>query len=149
MGAAVVSPRRLTGVNPSHKGAPNVVEKTSLRQDAPMRRSAIRLLVCAALACPWAFAASADERPEGVAAGEAIAREKCARCHAIGPYDRSTHELAPPFRDVVRRYPPENLEEALAEGIVSGHPDMPLFVLEPPEIEAFVDYLTSLSGAKN
>jgi hypothetical protein len=29
------------------------------------------------------------------------------------------------------RYPLEALEEALAEGIVTGHPDMPQFALEP------------------
>jgi len=59
--------------------------------------------------------------------GRAIVKEKCARCHATGLNDKSPHEKAPPFRDVATRYPSENLAEALAEGIVSGHPDMPVF----------------------
>jgi len=76
--------------------------------------------------------------------GRAIARENCARCHAIGMNDTSAHQKAPPFRDVVERYPSEDLAEALAEGIVSGHPDMPVFIFQPPQIEGFIAYLDSL-----
>ncbi len=76
--------------------------------------------------------------------GRAIVKEKCARCHATGLDDKSPHEKAPPFRDVATRYPSENLAEALAEGIVSGHPDMPVFIFEPEEIEGFIAYLDSL-----
>jgi mono/diheme cytochrome c family protein len=65
-----------------------------------------------------------------IAQGKALVEEKCARCHAIGRDDKSPHEKAPPFRDVVEIYPSENLAEALAEGIVSGHPDMPVFKFE-------------------
>ncbi len=82
---------------------------------------------------------------ELAAEGLAIVKEKCARCHATGMDDKSPHEKAPPFRDVVTRYPSENLAEALAEGIVSGHPDMPVFVFEPAEIEGFIAYLDSLA----
>jgi cytochrome c len=49
---------------------------------------------------------------------------------------------------VVKRYPPDNLAEALAEGINSGHPDMPEFVFQPPEIEAIVTYLGTLTPAR-
>jgi mono/diheme cytochrome c family protein len=80
-----------------------------------------------------------------IKAGRALAEAKCGRCHALGLTDTSRHEKAPPFRDVVKRYPPENLAEALAEGIVSGHPDMPVFVLQPGEIDAFLAYLDSLA----
>ena len=41
-----------------------------------------------------------------------------------------------------------DLAEALAEGIVSGHPDMPVFVFTPPQIEAFLAYLNSLERPK-
>ena len=78
-------------------------------------------------------------------AGREIAVKNCARCHGVGMDDASPHKAAPPFRDVVERYPSENLAEALAEGIVSGHPDMPVFVFEPDEIEAFIAYLDSLT----
>lgn len=76
--------------------------------------------------------------------GRAIAKENCSRCHAIGIDDNSAHENAPPFRLVVERYPSEDLAEALAEGIVSGHPDMPVFVFQPPQIEGFIAYLDTL-----
>ena len=80
-----------------------------------------------------------------IAKGKALVADKCARCHAIGADDASPHEKAPPFRDVVDVYPSEDLAEALAEGIVSGHPDMPVFTLKPEEIEAFLGYLNCLA----
>ena len=76
--------------------------------------------------------------------GRAIIEANCARCHAIGKHDTSRHQEAPPFRVVVTRYPPDDLTEALAEGIMSGHPDMPQFVFQPTEIEALVTYLNTL-----
>ncbi len=85
-----------------------------------------------------------EEQSRLAEVGRAIARENCARCHAIGMDDTSAHEKAPPFRDVVERYPSEDLAEALAEGIVSGHPDMPVFIFQPPQIEGFIAYLDSL-----
>lgn len=80
-----------------------------------------------------------------IAKGKALVADKCARCHAIGADDASPHEKAPPFREVVDIYPSEDLAEALAEGIVSGHPDMPVFTFSPEEIEAFLGYLNSLA----
>ena len=81
---------------------------------------------------------------DAAAKGRAILEANCHRCHAIGMDDSSHHEEAPPFRVVVTRYPPGNLAEALAEGIVSGHPDMPEFVFQPDEIEAILTYLGTL-----
>lgn len=83
-----------------------------------------------------------------VAKGRELIEANCARCHAIGMDDTSTHKDAPPFRVVVTRYPPQDLAESLAEGIVSGHPDMPEFVFQPPEIEAIIAYLGTLAPAE-
>ncbi len=92
--------------------------------------------------------ARADAEQDATAArGLAIVEKKCARCHATGLKDASSHDKAPPFRDVVEIYPSENLAEALAEGIVSGHPDMPVFVFTTDEIEAFLAYLNGLYEA--
>jgi len=79
-----------------------------------------------------------------LAQGRALIEANCARCHAFRQDDQSPHAAAPPFRVVVSRYPPQTLAEALAEGIVSGHPDMPEFVFDPPEIRAIIAYLDSL-----
>lgn len=87
-------------------------------------------------------AAAADETP--AERGKGVVEANCSRCHATGPEGKSHHPEAPPFREVVKRYPPENLEEALAEGISSGHPDMPEFVFEPGDIGAIVAYLNTL-----
>lgn len=76
--------------------------------------------------------------------GRALLETNCSRCHAIGLEGESTHKEAPPFRVVVMRYPPDNLAEALAEGLISGHPDMPEFVFEPDQVEAIVAYLNDL-----
>ncbi|WP_424956906.1 c-type cytochrome [Hyphomicrobium sp. 1Nfss2.1] len=76
--------------------------------------------------------------------GRALLEANCARCHAIGLEGESKHKEAPPFRVVVTRYPPDNLAEALAEGLISGHPDMPEFVFEPDQVEAIVAYLNDL-----
>jgi len=90
--------------------------------------------------------ASAGEQEDQVQRGLKYAQEHCGRCHALGNHDVSPHPKAPPFRVVVDRFPSENLAEALAEGIVSGHADMPVFVLQPDEIEAFLAYLDSLES---
>jgi hypothetical protein len=38
----------------------------------------------------------------------------------------------------------ETLEEALAEGIVTGHPSMPQFQFEPDQINDLIGFLKSL-----
>jgi len=78
--------------------------------------------------------------------GLAILQKNCARCHALGLTGTSPHPQAPPFRDVVSRYPVEDLEESLAEGIVSGHPDMPEFTFDADQIDAIVAYLNDLKA---
>jgi mono/diheme cytochrome c family protein len=45
----------------------------------------------------------------------------------------------------LRSYPASAIEESLAEGIVTGHPDMPVFVLDPPAIADVVAYLDALA----
>jgi cytochrome c len=51
---------------------------------------------------------------------------------------------APPFRTLHNRYPIENLEEALAEGIRTAHPEMPQIELDPDQINDLTAYLKSL-----
>jgi mono/diheme cytochrome c family protein len=80
--------------------------------------------------------------------GEAIANVLCVRCHALGMTGASPHPQAPPFRDVARRYPPEHLAEALAEGLAVGHKDMPVITMSPGEIDAFLDYLEGLAESR-
>ena len=76
--------------------------------------------------------------------GEMLVRNNCSRCHAIGKEGDSPHPQAPPFRTLSSRYPIQDLAESLAEGIVSGHPDMPIFVFGPRDVEAIIQYLQSI-----
>ena len=80
--------------------------------------------------------------------GKSILEVNCARCHAVGGSGASPLEKAPPMRDVARKYRPENLAESLAEGIVTGHADMPQFIFQPDEIAAIIGYLNALRDAK-
>jgi mono/diheme cytochrome c family protein len=78
--------------------------------------------------------------------GEMLVKENCSRCHAVGKEGDSPHKEAPPFRSLSGRYPIEDLAESLAEGIVSGHPDMPVFVFSPHDVEAIIEYLQSIQA---
>ena len=42
------------------------------------------------------------------------------------------------------RYPIESLEEALGEGIMTGHPDMPEFSFDAAQVGAIIAYLKSI-----
>jgi cytochrome c len=111
-------------------------------------RSIRAVVIGFGVAAAFSVSASAESTEELVAKGHALLEANCSRCHAIGKEDASKHPEALPFREVVKRYPPDNLAEALAEGINSGHPDMPEFVFQPPEIEAIVTYLGTLAPAR-
>ncbi len=76
--------------------------------------------------------------------GLTFARANCARCHSIDKVTPSPIAIAPPFRTLHTRYPVENLEEPLGEGIVTGHANMPEFRLEPDQIRDFIAYLKTL-----
>lgn len=78
--------------------------------------------------------------------GHDLLRENCARCHAIDADSASADPKAPPFRNVVLKYDPTALEEALGEGIVTGHNDMPEFSFEPDQVSAIVAYLQTLKS---
>jgi mono/diheme cytochrome c family protein len=107
-----------------------------------MFRHLIRsLVVSAALAPCLSWAGNDDE----IARGQQIAEDNCARCHAVGPEGDSPYEPAPPFRTFGEKWPPSYLAEALAEGIVVGHPEMPEFTFDEPDIDALIAYLESLN----
>lgn len=76
--------------------------------------------------------------------GRRMAQVQCARCHSIDKTTPSPLAIAPPFRTLHKRYPVESLQEALAEGIVTGHPTMPQFRFDPDQIGDFLLFLKSL-----
>ncbi len=112
--------------------------------EAPRNR---RRLGAAALAVALAVlsgtSASAQQDPR-VQRGEQFARTNCAMCHAVGRFGDSPLAIAPPFRTLHEKYPVEDLEEALAEGVITGHPTMPQFQLDAAQIADFIAYLKTL-----
>ena len=106
--------------------------------------SITRLLLSAALALTSAPFASAQDKAVLERRGQALVAANCSRCHSIERTGNSPHREAPPFRNLSLRYPVDWLQEALAEGLSTGHPDMPEFVFEVPEIDAILAYLQSI-----
>ena len=94
-----------------------------------------------ALWCTTAAWASAD--PD---AGREFAAAVCGQCHATEPGTQSRLAEAPPFLEIVVKWPPDSLVEALAEGIVVSHsePRMPEFQLPPERIDDLISYMESL-----
>jgi mono/diheme cytochrome c family protein len=100
----------------------------------------------AVLAAMLAGAPPLQAQPDQ-ARGKALLETRCGVCHAVDE-GKSRHSEAPPFREVAKRYAPEQLEEALGEGLSTGHPDMPEFKFAPPDISAIVAYLNLLRSAR-
>lgn len=91
-----------------------------------------------------ATAAASCGSSDPVSRGLSIATANCSQCHAVGATGISPRAGAPPFRELSSRYPLTYLEEALAEGIMTGHNDMPQFVFQPAEIRDFLAYLETI-----
>jgi mono/diheme cytochrome c family protein len=92
-----------------------------------------------------AFSAGVSQAHSAAAdRGLTFVKANCAICHAIGRYDESPLAIAPPLRTLHELYPVEELEESLAEGIVTGHPSMPQFQLDGAQINDLIAYLKTL-----
>ena len=76
--------------------------------------------------------------------GAELLTRNCASCHAVGRTGASAAKDAPAFRTLGQRYPVDSLEEALGEGILSGHPDMPEFRFDADDVGAIIAYLQSI-----
>ena len=104
-----------------------------------MKTSAVVLAATCVLAV--ASPARAADDPKR---GEELLRRDCGPCHAVGKTGDSPRKEAPAFRTLSQRYPIEQLEESLGEGIMSGHPDMPEFSFDADDVGAIIAYLKSI-----
>jgi len=112
-----------------------------------LRTVTVALLLATATACgPAMIAKTAAEPPlSDRGAGRKLAQDRCGTCHAVSKdMAASPHGKAPPFAEVARLYPPEQLAEALSEGIMVGHEDMPEFEFTDDEVSQLIAYLNSL-----
>ena len=96
------------------------------------------------LAALSGLAATLPAVADDIKTGEALLTKNCGSCHAIGRAGDSPHKDAPAFRTLGKRYPIESLEEALGEGIMAGHPDMPEFTFDADEVGAIIAYLKAI-----
>ena len=108
-----------------------------------MMKLALAAAALALLAGP-ACAESALNEAQQVAQGRALVVRNCGMCHAVGKTGKSRNPEAPPFRELHQRYDVEMIGEALAEGILTGHPAMPEFRFEPPEVISIIRYLRAI-----
>lgn len=107
----------------------------------------LALLLALAAVIPAAAAAAEPETVQHRAAearGRQLVEKNCGMCHAVGREGASPFSAAPPFRDLGRRYSPDDLAEALAEGIITRHPAMPEFRFTPPEVNDIILYMRSI-----
>ena len=103
-----------------------------------MKRS-LRLLACfCAMTQPSLAQEGRTQR------GRVFVQTHCAMCHAIGRTGKSPLTIAPPFRELHKRYPVDDLAEALSEGIVTSHPSMPQFQLDIAQIRDVIAYIKTL-----
>jgi cytochrome c len=108
------------------------------------RMLGIGIAAAAALIAGSPSTAAAEPLSPSAQRGLVFVRTNCAQCHAIGREGASPLSIAPPFRTLHQKYPVESLAESFAEGIVTGHPSMPEFRLEPDRINAVISYLKTL-----
>jgi len=99
-------------------------------------------VMAAALALATALQPAAAA--EDLKLGEALLTRNCGSCHAVGRSGDSPQRDAPMFRTLGTRYPIESLEEALGEGIMAGHPEMPEFKYDADDVGAIIAYLKSI-----
>jgi len=111
---------------------------------SPQRRAFIRTILSILIISSIATSFPALADVGSVRRGNAFAQANCSRCHSIGRTTRSPRVAAPPFRTLHKRYPVETLEDALGEGLSTGHPRMPEFRLDPGQVGDFIDFLKSL-----
>lgn len=91
----------------------------------------------------WKGVAAAD--PVLVSAGEEIAKNNCASCHAIGAAKKSPLAEAPPLSEVLNGYEDDEVVAyRFIEGMRVGHNQMPLFDFDVRGADALIAYLRSI-----
>jgi mono/diheme cytochrome c family protein len=96
------------------------------------------------LALPLCLIGIASAEAQSAQRGLNFVRANCARCHSIDKVSESPLAIAPPFRELHKRYPIESLQEAFAEGIRTGHDNMPEYRLDGDQIGDVIAYFKTL-----
>lgn len=117
------------------------------RKATSRTRRRVAYAVAVAVIAAWPQIGKAEEALSPPAQrGLVFVRTHCAKYHSVDRVSQSPLPVAPPFRRLHERYPVETLQESLAEGIVTGHPSMPEFQLDPGQVGDVIAYLKSLEN---
>jgi len=117
--------------------------RTSIAADArTLQRGLLTAVVLASLLPP--LARSQEVLSPAAQRGLVFVRTYCGSCHSIDRVSQSALKVAPPLRTLHLRYPVESLAGSLAEGIITGHPTMAQFQLDPGQVADVIAYLKSL-----
>jgi len=109
------------------------------------RRARILLLLVIHLTTFNAAIAQTTAAPDQVLErGKALVEHNCSQCHSIGAKGKSPHSEAPPFRELLKRYPINALEDGFVDTIYSNHPDMPVFKVKPDQLDAILYYIATI-----
>jgi mono/diheme cytochrome c family protein len=109
----------------------------------PVHSTTLNAILTAAIVSGGS-AAHAQDLSLAVRRGELLASAHCAMCHSIDRFGTSPNVAAPAFRELVRRSTPQALTNRLSRGRLSGHPEMPEFVLSPSDAHAIISYIESI-----
>lgn len=84
-----------------------------------------------------------------VSRGHTIAVRTCGGCHATGAFGPSPRAGVPPFRDIVARRSLDDIEAAMAQGLVTTHPAMLPFAFRAGEIDDMIAHLDALRSTRH
>lgn len=76
--------------------------------------------------------------------GQAVARDLCSGCHAVGREGLSPNPKAPLFREVLSGYRPDRLAEDLNNATAIAHTNMPTFHFGDEHAYDLVAYLLTI-----
>jgi mono/diheme cytochrome c family protein len=117
-------------------------KRRRVRSNSSMTQPTLLLAAAFAVIATTASGQSAERTSRG----RLLVQRYCASCHAIGRTGESPNRAAPAFRDLHSRYSIDDLSEALAEGILVGHPAMPELRFPPQDVQAILAYIKSIQG---
>jgi mono/diheme cytochrome c family protein len=89
--------------------------------------------------------------PGDAAEGLVVAQAFCASCHAIGQLGASPDRAAPPFREILAHYAPEQLAADLRNSRSISYLHMPQFFFgerHPDDLVAYLKTLQSIEPPK-
>lgn len=87
---------------------------------------------------------AAEPTPAAIKQGHALAKNACGRCHAIEGPGPSPLKDVPVFSLLLQDFPGRNIEEVLAQGLMTPHRPMPMFLSNNQDMDNLAAYLASI-----